>query len=230
MFANCRFRLPAAVFAALCATSQPAAAAVIRVDVTVDDITFTDTPSAFSFPHITFTNLSDPGYLISDVAIANGFIDWVADGSIIAPAGGTATPTGGTQVSAGNPDDGCSPVSFSLGSFDASDSFAFQVDPESDACTSVVYDWRLRLDPDQVAASAGFTGPGTSGIQTLSGNDWVKELIDPQGADVFTNQRYRLVLTAEIGESTAVPEPGTLALLGAGLMGLVATRRKRVLF
>ena len=222
-----RLGLAALALAAPLLAAPPAAAATVRVDVTAVDANAG--VFAFSFPKLTFENLSDAGYQVTEAAITGGFIDWVGGaGTYFPPSGGSATALGGTQlITSGDPNDGCTAIQFSLSGFNPGNSFTFGVDPEPNGCTSAVYDWRQRLDTDAVGAEVLVEGPGIVGTLSLSGTDWVKELIDPQGLDVAENQRYRLVLTAQIAETpVATPEPGTMAVLALGLAGLGLARRR----
>lgn len=222
-----RHILPVVPAALLLLAGGAGEAAQVRVDVTAQD-TRVDESAPFSYPIITFSNLSDAGYLVTGVALTGGFFDWVGGPEYAPPAGGTATATGGTQlIFSGNPNDGCNAVSFALTGFDPGDSFTFGSDPEPNNCSNAVYDWRQRLDPDAVTADVLVTGPGIVGTLALTGTDWVQELIDPQGPNTYYNQRYRLSLTATINEEpVGTPEPASLAVLALGLAGLGLARRR----
>jgi hypothetical protein len=150
--------------------------ALIRADVTAVQVI--DNGTGFGAPTITFINLSDPGYQITQARITNGFFDFVNTASVTPPAGGSATAQGGTQLSNSSPNDGCNAVNFATTGFDASETFSFRADPENNACGNIVLDWRNRLNIDQPFAFASFAGPGITGATTLSGSDWVLELIN----------------------------------------------------
>jgi hypothetical protein len=45
--------------------------------------------------------------------------------------------------------------------------------------------------------------------------------------EVSVNQYYDIVITGETGQTSAVPVPGAVWLLGSGLLGLAGTRRRR---
>ena len=211
-----------------------ARAATVTVDVTVVQPVLSGSITMFQTPLITFANLSDSGYLVTDLQVTNGFIDYVLNRSpdllIQGPAGGTWAAQGGTQVASADQNEGCDPVNFATTSFDPGDSFGFSFDPEPNACNSAVVDWRNRMDAiDGLADNAGVSvevvGPGIVGALVLSGNNWAKELINPQAADTLGNQRYRITLPANVNTPVTTPDPGSPALLGGGLAPLAARRR-----
>lgn len=205
---------------------QAAQAGLVQIDVTA--VQLADNGSGFSSPTVTFINNSDAGYNITNTQVTNAFFDYIATASVVAPSGGTSVPIGGTQLSTGNPNDGCTPVNFNHTSFGSTDSFQFRADPENNACANVVYDWRTRLNANQPAATVTITGPDIVGSLVLSGNVWEMELIDPDGSttDVL-NQLYRLILTETIETAESVPEPTGVALLGLSLAGVAAVTRRR---
>jgi hypothetical protein len=210
-------------FAGLLAMQAVAAqASVISVRVTM--IGNPDgTSNQFAAPMVTFENLSDPGYLITQTDIAGAFSDWVASSTIVAPAGGGFTALGTTQVAATDQNDGCNALTFGTTSFDPGDNFQYRFDPEPSNCTSAVVDFRTRLASNSVTASVNFSGPGIPGITTLSGNTWLFDLINPGLPSSQSNDRYTMTLT---GNVTVTPEPGTWMMLGCGLAGVVALRRR----
>lgn len=191
--------------------------------------------STFSTPNWNWLNQSTTGITISGVEFSGGApIDYILRQStndfntIFNPAGGSRTLVRGEERgSDGN--NGCTNgVAYSLSSFDPGDSFRFGVDPETGGCGSAVVDYRPFLENGSVTAKATF-----SNGDVLSGNSWTKELIDPMGADVATNQRYTLTLSQqhfgpEPPPAPGVPEPASWLMLigGFGLVGTVLRRRR----
>lgn len=205
---------------AFAAVSTPLLAGTFSVGVTI-----VGGASDFASPFVTFTNLSDAGYQITQTDLAGAFSDHVLNrtGALIAaPAGGTYTAIGGTQVSSGNPNDGCDPQTFAMTGFDAGETFSYTFDPENNACANVVFDFSTRLVANAVTVTVKFSGPGISGTQTLTGHTWVKELIDPQLPSSGSNDLYRLTLSDTIADT---PEPATFWLAGGAIV-LAALRAK----
>ena len=213
--------------ATLIHTNAMAAEAKLRVFVISNS-------TSFATVNWNWVNQSTPGIQINNVEFFGGPpIDYILRqntnefSTIYNPAGGArALVRGEERANDGN--NGCTNgVAYNLSSFDPGDSFRFSVDPETAGCGSAVVDYRPALNGDLVTARVVFS----NGI-TLAGNDWTKDLIDPQGADVATNQRYFLTLSQFIADPPppvgGVPEPSSWAMLiaGFGLTGVAARRRR----
>ncbi len=216
--------------------TTPVLGAEVKLDVTVTS----PAGQGFSAPIFTFSNLSSPGFDVTQVSMGGGAPwDFVFAPGYAAPYG-MSLPTGGTRsllmgeerLSDGN--NGCTAsIIYGMSGFNPGETFSFAADPEAPGCGSAVVDVRPFLSGDVIDIGVTFS----NGI-SLAGHDWSLELIDPLGApNADGNQRYRLTLAAAVPGS-AVPEPATwamtiagFAMIGAGLrvrkMGFASARTHR---
>lgn len=95
--------------------------------------------------------------------------------------------------------------SFSLGLFDS--------ETDSANIAAGLYSWNV------TGSGIGFPLSGISWVLRVNGNQ-----VDSGGDGTILGGRFRI---DDSGRFTAVPEPGTLALLGLGLLGIGLSVRRR---
>ncbi len=188
----------------------PVAEATPMLSFVIDGDTF--------FDPFSMTNTSDGGETVTgfrlDIAPAGLIYDTVNGGPGI-PNGVAFAPAGGTDVTTGlllTPvvvPDGATLLSLSFGGFDPGETFR----------------WNIDVDP------AGGGDPSIYGNEMIGALAYVDfsdgQTLEGILAAVPGNPNASQFTVTGIVPTDPVPEPGTLLLLGSGLVGFAARRRRR---
>lgn len=189
--------------AVLALTPVSAVAATIGYKFTISD-------SNLNAPFLTLENTSSPGIGLIGFQFTIGDTDFNFDRATNENDFGNNITA--TLLSPDDPDDNTRSdlVDYSFSGFDAGDKFEFQADVDKDDVNSVE-DFREIFYNNSPAPNSEIT-------VTFSGGDVLTETIPDNPDDL---------VFAQSGSITAVPSPGTLGLVGLGIVGLGAFIRKR---
>lgn len=171
---------------------------------------------------VTFTG-AEPGYGTGSVLDVNISIDFAkADGEAFDPPYPGGTPFYNEIVFTLTSPDAIVMTLIASGSWGTGSGFFDGIITFDDDAASVV-----NFDAAPVAGTFRPTGAGALSdfINDFAAGAWTLGIADTVGLDALRFRSFTLNITTE--DAVGVPEPATLSLIGAGLLGFAGLRRRR---